>query len=182
MKTLTGPVYDIESNHHFQDLQKKIVDLKTLSGPVYRTEREHSYQGMQDSKDTPRELVGPVFNIDRDHHFSEIDKHVVALKDLKGPVYEIDRNHHFNEIEKHVSEVIWARSYPNGLANKIFLTSETAPKKLSEILDEKAWEDTKAIKVKGYFVNNTSTVTIRVQTDDGSEYIHSSSGKWIWAD
>lgn len=73
------------------------------------------------------------------------------------------------------------RTYPTGITNKAF-TSTYSHKKVSERLDEKVWENKKVMHVKGYFVTNNSKQTIRLQTNDGSVYIRSLEGGWVWAD
>jgi hypothetical protein len=37
------------------------------------------------------------------------------------------------------------------------------------------------VTVKGYFVSNNTKSTIRLQTEDGSYYIRSLEGGWIWS-
>ena len=44
VKSLQGPVYNVDSAHKFQQIETKIADLKTLQSPVYSgVEREHQY-------------------------------------------------------------------------------------------------------------------------------------------
>lgn len=85
------------------------------------------------------------------------------------------------KIERHASEVILVRTYPTGITNKAF-TSTYSHKKVSERLDEKVWEHKRIMTVKGYFVNNHSKSTIRIQTNDGSVFIRSLEGGWVWSD
>lgn len=84
-------------------------------------------------------------------------------------------------IEHHASEVTLVRTYPTGITNRAF-TSTYSHKKVSERLDEKVWEDKMTMTVKGYFVNNNTKSTIRIQTNEGSGLIRSLEGGWIWAD
>jgi hypothetical protein len=84
-------------------------------------------------------------------------------------------------IEQHASEVILVRTMPTGITNKAF-TSTYSHKKVSERLDEKAWDDKMTMKVKGYFISNNTKSTIRLQTNDGSIFIRSQEGGWVWAD
>ena len=39
-----GPVYEMERNHHFQQLMIHAQDLKKLSAPVYDVEKDHHFQ------------------------------------------------------------------------------------------------------------------------------------------
>jgi hypothetical protein len=84
------------------------------------------------------------------------------------------------KIEVHASEVIQVRTYPTGITNKAF-TSTYSHKKVSERLDEKMWADKRSTIVKGYFVTNNTKSTIRLQTEDGSYFIRSLEGAWIWS-
>ena len=43
------------------------------------------------------------------------------------------------------------------------------------------WEHKRIMYVKGYFVSNNSKQTIRLQTSDGSVFIRSLEGGWIWS-
>ena len=44
VKSLQGPIYNVDSAHKFQQIETKIADLKTLQSPVYSgVEREHQY-------------------------------------------------------------------------------------------------------------------------------------------
>lgn len=38
------------------------------------------------------------------------------------------------------------------------------------------------MSVQGYFVSNNTKSTIRIQTNDGTTFIRSLEGGWIWAD
>jgi hypothetical protein len=85
------------------------------------------------------------------------------------------------KIEQHSSEVVLVRTYPTGITNKAF-TSTYSHKKVSERLDEKVWEDKRVMMIKGYFVSNNSKSTIRLQTNDGSIFVRTLEGAWVWAD
>ena len=53
---------------------------------------------------------------------------------------------------------------------------------MSDRLDEKVWETKTVMTVKGYFVSNNTKSTIRIQTNDGTLFIRSLEGGWIWSD
>lgn len=84
-------------------------------------------------------------------------------------------------IQQHASEITFVRTYPTGITNKAF-TSTYSHKKVSERLDEKVWEDKRTTTVKGYFVSNNTKSTIRIQTNEGSNFVRSLEGGWIWTD
>ena len=61
---MQGPVYDVDRNHHFEQLMVHAQELKNLEGPVY--------------------------DIDRKHQFQELITHAYELKNLQGPVLMAD--------------------------------------------------------------------------------------------
>jgi len=46
MRVLQGPVYEIERDHHFQQIMVHAQELKNLSGPVYDVEKDHSFRDL----------------------------------------------------------------------------------------------------------------------------------------
>ena len=39
LKELVGPVYDVDTGHHFQEVTKHVESLKNLMVPIYVDER-----------------------------------------------------------------------------------------------------------------------------------------------
>ena len=39
-----GPIYDIDRDHHFQQLMVHAQELKNLKGPVYDVEKDHHFK------------------------------------------------------------------------------------------------------------------------------------------
>jgi hypothetical protein len=72
------------------------------------------------------------------------------------------------------------RTYPTGITNKAFV-STYSHKKVSERLNETAWEDQKSTTVKGYFITNNTKSPIRLQTEDGSYLVRSLDSAWVWS-
>ena len=59
IKDLQGPVYDIEvKKHHFKEIERHISDLKELSGPVYQIDQDHNYLAMVKKVQELKELKG----------------------------------------------------------------------------------------------------------------------------
>lgn len=46
MRVLQGPVYEIERDHHFQQIMVHAQELKNLSGPVYDVEKDHNFRDL----------------------------------------------------------------------------------------------------------------------------------------
>ena len=87
VKSLKGPVYDVESKNHFLEIMKHAETLKSLQGPIYEFgESVHRYTGdvLEPSPTHESKLHGPKYQIDSAHHFSEIVSQVEKLRDLKG--------------------------------------------------------------------------------------------------
>lgn len=50
--------------------------LKNLAGPVYDIESAHHFAGLAERMDTLKDLKGPVYHIENQHHFNEFEKQV----------------------------------------------------------------------------------------------------------
>ena len=74
---LDGPVYNIEeTKHHFNELNKAVESVKTLAGPVYDVDSSHKFQEMEHIVADLKMLQGPVYSIENAHSFAEIEKSV----------------------------------------------------------------------------------------------------------
>ena len=112
LKTLKGPVYDVESKNHYLAIIKHAEIIKDLKGPIYEFgEAGHKFAGS--SNFTPeaadlKSLHGPKFEIDNGHHFSEIISNAHELKELHAPIYNKDgeTSHKFNLMTKAVESLV----------------------------------------------------------------------------
>ena len=107
-KNLTGPIYNIERTHMFNQIEKKIVDLKSLQGPTYSgINREHNYFAtLEQNLAYLRELANPQYDLERDHHFVDLGQKLEKLKEMTYPVRgNVDFSHHFNEVQHKVIAV-----------------------------------------------------------------------------
>lgn len=86
LKSLKGPVYDVDSKNHFNEITKHAETLKSLQGPIYLDESVHHYQvdTLEPRVSHQKNLYGPKFGIESEHHFSEIISHAGKLTELKG--------------------------------------------------------------------------------------------------
>ena len=79
-RNLSFPIFNVEHENKFQELESKIFDLKKLEGPVY--------------------------SIERKHHFQEIDRKVDQLKQMTYPVRDgVDPHHMYGELEEKINEI-----------------------------------------------------------------------------
>ena len=100
-----GPVYDVESQHKFAEIDKTIQDLKTLQGPVYSgVEKEHRYFAvLEQSWAHLRELANPVYDLERNHGFVDLGKTVEKLQSMTYPVRDgVDYSHQYNVVQEKV--------------------------------------------------------------------------------
>ena len=105
IKNLVGPVYDIDNQHKFAEIDKTIQDLKSLQGPVYAgVDKEHKYFGvLEQSWAQLRALANPAYDIERKHGFIDLGKSVEKLQSMTYPVREgVDAGHHFNLVQDKV--------------------------------------------------------------------------------
>ena len=66
-KPLHGPKYQIDNEHEFSEILKKVDQLKDLVGPVYAFgESGHQFHGLVKHVESLRTLMGPVF-VDERH-------------------------------------------------------------------------------------------------------------------
>ena len=77
MSHLVGPIYDVETKHHFSQIQEKATGKPSLLGPVYKLDRKHHFSELPHKFESPQNLQGPLYDIpDPKHHYREILKHV----------------------------------------------------------------------------------------------------------
>ena len=110
LRTLKGPVYDVERKTHFNGIIEHVESIKSLQGPIYKYgEVGHKFEGgqiLQPAATEMKSLHGPKYAIDNEHQFNNILKKVENLKDLVGPIYDLGETaHHFREINKHVQSL-----------------------------------------------------------------------------
>ena len=92
LKNLSGPVYHIDNQHHFNEFEKQVKGLMKLEGPVYTIDRQHHYNEiLKEVSGIQKSLVGPVFKIDRKHGYAEVPDVVPKVGDLAGMIgFNID--------------------------------------------------------------------------------------------
>ena len=93
VRELVAPVYTPEQQdqvNRFKEVIMHAEAIRTLQGPVYEAERNHHFQQLMMSAQDLKNLTGPVYDIDKDHHFQELITHAFELKNLVGPIYSED--------------------------------------------------------------------------------------------
>merc|ERR1719150_1291439 len=96
LKTLSGPVYDCEKDHHYNEIQKHMIELKQMTGPVYNAEHKHHYERDHYTPTDSAHLVGPVYQSERSSYGHDFHREH-EKKDLSGPVYELPRKHQYGK-------------------------------------------------------------------------------------
>lgn len=99
IKSFQGPIYNFgETSHNFigsQILLPPPVEKKTLHGPKYHIDSDHHFTEIVDKVDKLKELVGPIYDVgDTGHHFKELGKHVESLRTLMHPIF-MDERHRY---------------------------------------------------------------------------------------
>ena len=97
IKSLQGPIYEFgKPGHNFeggQIMQPPATEMKMLHGPKYEIDNEHHFNNIISKMDKLKDLVGPVYDFgETAHQFSELKKHVESLRTLMGPIF-VDERH-----------------------------------------------------------------------------------------
>ena len=101
LKGLKGPIYEFgEPGHKFtgsSDFTPASTDMKTLHGPRFEIDSEHHYSEIISNANKLKEMHGPIYQDgDTKHHFSEMTKHVESLVPMAKPVF-MDERHSYGE-------------------------------------------------------------------------------------
>jgi len=102
---LHGPIYDVNTTHHYMEPIKPMVDKSTLKGPIYKVDRNHHFDKIENSMAKLKNLSGPVYEVDRKHEFKEIEQHLSDLRELSGPVYKIEHDSNYIQMSNKVAEL-----------------------------------------------------------------------------
>merc|ERR1712123_338254 len=103
---MDGPVYNVESKHHFKHGFVKEMDKKTVKGPVYDVEHNHKFEkGFSCKHRPPSPTPGPVRGEFKSHF-----KHPITLprgRDgrSKSVGYEVDTSDDFKEKDTRSSDL-----------------------------------------------------------------------------
>ena len=105
IKDLHGPIYNIDENeHHFREMTRHLESLMPMAKPIFVDER-HSYGEQIQKEQGVKEVHGPIYvKENTKHNYSEQPKpdHLQTIS-LKGPIYmKDDYKHHFSAIQDHV--------------------------------------------------------------------------------
>lgn len=57
-------------------LDTRVQSLKQLDGPIYKIDRQHHFAEIEYRIESLRDLVGPKYEIDSKHHFNEVEARV----------------------------------------------------------------------------------------------------------
>ena len=102
LKGLAGPIYEVgEPGHKYtgsSNFTPEAADLKTLHGPTYKIDNQHHFTEIISCANTLKEIHGPIYNPDGEmsHKFSEMTKHVESLIPMAKPIF-MDERHSYGE-------------------------------------------------------------------------------------
>ena len=57
-------------------LDTRVQSLKQLDGPIYKIDRQHHFAEIEFRMESLRDLVGPKYEIDSKHQFNEVEARV----------------------------------------------------------------------------------------------------------
>ena len=101
LKDLKGPIYEFgEPGHKFtgsSDFTPASADLKSLHGPAFNIDNEHHFSEIISCANKLKEMHGPIYQDgDTKHHFHEMTKMVESLVPMAKPVF-MDERHSYGE-------------------------------------------------------------------------------------
>ena len=102
LKDLKGPIYEFgETGHKYSgssNFTPEAADLKTLHGPMFKIDNEHHFSEIISHAQSLKDLHGPIYNPDGEttHHFREMTKHVESLVPMAKPIF-MDEKHSYGE-------------------------------------------------------------------------------------
>ena len=70
---------------------------------------------------------------------------------------------------------------PTGYTNRSFTSTSGVHRTIERMIPE-TWNNSKQIKVHGFFVKNLGKEIVRIQTNDGCAFCKGGESIFIWAD
>lgn len=137
MKNMTYPVREnVDYQHHFNEIEKRVESIKDLMGPVYSVEHQNVFQSILQQVQDLKTLNYPVYDIQRDHRFAEIQKNLYDIKMMNGPVYHTEHQHNFNYIDNIIVDLKSLQGPVYSIENAISLMKLNKKLKLSNITSQ----------------------------------------------
>ena len=114
MKTLQGPLYDVDSDHHFSEIIANANILKDLHGPIYQADGEtkHQFREMTKHVESLLLMAKPVMVEEGKHGYGEQNMAGYGEKgviNICGPIYVKEfSKHNYQEKPKedHLKQVL----------------------------------------------------------------------------
>ena len=114
MKTLHGPLYDVDSDHHFSEIIAHADKLKNLAGPIYQADGDtkHQFREMTRLVEALMPMAKPVMVEEGKHSYGEQTMHGYGGKgviNISGPIYVKEfSKHNYQEKPKedHLKQVL----------------------------------------------------------------------------
>ena len=87
LKQMNYPIREgVDPFHLYGQLEAQVNEVKTLTGPVYEVERAHKFTQVEKKISELKTLFGPCYDVLHQNRFQEIESHVENLKNLQGSV------------------------------------------------------------------------------------------------
>ena len=75
-------------------LDTSVQKLKNLEGPIYNIDRQHHFTEIEYRINSLKDLVGPKYEIDSKHHFNEVEARVKVSVFLIQNIILLTLNQH----------------------------------------------------------------------------------------
>ena len=83
-----GPCYDVLHKSSFVPQVTYLQTPQSLKYPVFNIEHQNLFNEIQKNLDTLKQMNLPVReNVDYKHHFNEIERKMESLRDLQGKLH-----------------------------------------------------------------------------------------------
>ena len=85
LKQMNYPIREgVDPYHLYGQLEAQVIEMKTLTGPVYQVERAHRFSQVEKKISELKTLFGPCYDVLHQNRFQAIESHVENLKNLQG--------------------------------------------------------------------------------------------------
>ena len=82
---MMGPIYLMDdTRHHYSEVFKNVDELKTLTGPVFNIDNKHCYVEIIKNVEKIEKLMGPVFDVEHRSTYNALKEKAEVLKELHG--------------------------------------------------------------------------------------------------
>ena len=84
LRQMNYPIREgVDPHHLYGQLEAQVNEMKTLTGPIYEVERTHKFNQVEKKISELKTLFGPCYDVLHQNRFQEIESHVEKLKHLQ---------------------------------------------------------------------------------------------------